>query len=166
MHYAMIARQLRCKVHDLYFCGSPDNKITKRYRVVPGKSIHAEHGLFYYVETTIAGKTSACMFDYGLDPVGVLNNMSLLGIDVAKANAFTLSHGHFDHYMAAVEMLKQNQTRVRKGAPFYVGEEAFYHRFSLRPGTTEAADPGQLKKEEMPAEFKINTAGTKYTFAV
>ena len=72
----------------------PDNKITKRYRVVPGKSIHAEHGLSYYVETTIEGKTNACMFDYGLDPVGVMNNMSLLGVDVAKANAFTLSHGH------------------------------------------------------------------------
>ena len=127
----------------------PDNKITKRYRVVPGKSIHAEHGLSYYVETTIEGKTSACMFDYGLDPVGVMNNMSLLGVDVAKVNAFTLSHGHYDHYMAAVEMLKQNQTRVRKGAPFYVGEEAFYHRLSLRPGTTEAADLGQLKKEEI-----------------
>jgi len=51
------------------FAGLPDNKITKRYRVVPGKSTHAEHGLSYY------------------------------------------------------------------------------HRFSLRPGTTEAADLGQLKKE-------------------
>ena len=53
------------------FAGLPDNKITKRYRVVPGKSIQAEHGLSYY------------------------------------------------------------------------------HRFSLRPGTTEAADLGQLKKEEI-----------------
>ncbi len=41
----------------------PDAKITKRYRVTPGKSIHAEHGLSYYVETVINGKTSACMFD-------------------------------------------------------------------------------------------------------
>ncbi len=49
----------------------PDSKITKRYRVVPGKSIHAEHGLSYYVESVVNGKTSNCMFDYGLDPVGV-----------------------------------------------------------------------------------------------
>ena len=127
----------------------PENKVTKRYRVVPGKSIHAEHGLSYYVETTIDGKTSGCMFDYGLDPVGVMNNVSLLGIDIAKANAFSLSHGHYDHYMAAVELLKQNQPKIKKGTPFYVGEETFCHRYSLRPGTTAAADLGQLKKEDI-----------------
>ena len=49
------------------------------------------------------------MFDYGLDPIGVMNNISLLGLDVGKSQAFTLSHGHFDHYMAAVEILKRNQ---------------------------------------------------------
>jgi len=55
------------------FAGLPDNKITKRYRVVPVNSIHAEHGLSDYVETTIEGKTSACMFDYGLDPGGAFS---------------------------------------------------------------------------------------------
>jgi hypothetical protein len=48
-----------------------DNKIAKRYRSMPGRSIHAEHGLSYYVETTVSGKTSACMFDFGLDPVEI-----------------------------------------------------------------------------------------------
>jgi metal-dependent hydrolase (beta-lactamase superfamily II) len=89
------------------------------------------------------------MFDYGLDPVGVMNNVSLPGIDIAKANAFSLSHGHYDHYMAAVELLKQNQAKIKKETPFYVGEETFCHRHSLRPGTTEAADLGQLKKEDI-----------------
>jgi 7,8-dihydropterin-6-yl-methyl-4-(beta-D-ribofuranosyl)aminobenzene 5'-phosphate synthase len=129
----------------------PDSKITQRYRVVPGKSIHAEHGLAYYVETVVNGKASACMFDYGLDPVGVINNIALLELDLGKANAFSLSHGHFDHYMGAVSILKQNQSRIAGGTPFYVGEEAFAHRYSLRPGTTEAADLGQLKKEDIEA---------------
>jgi 7,8-dihydropterin-6-yl-methyl-4-(beta-D-ribofuranosyl)aminobenzene 5'-phosphate synthase len=133
----------------------PDSKITKRYRVVPGKSIHAEHGLAYYMETVIDGKTSACMFDYGLDPVGVMNNVALLGLDLGKTNAFGLSHGHFDHFMSVVSILKQNQGRIAGGTPFYVGEEAFARRYSLRPGTTEAADLGQLKKED------IETLGLK-----
>jgi metal-dependent hydrolase (beta-lactamase superfamily II) len=111
----------------------PDSKITKRYRVVPGKSIHAEHGLAYYLETVVDGKTSACMFDYGLDPVGVMNNISLLGLDLGKSQAFSLSHGHFDHFMAAVEILKKNQGRITKGTPFYVGAEAFFRRYALRP---------------------------------
>lgn len=129
----------------------PDAKITKRYRVVPGKSIHAEHGLAYYVETVVDGKTSGCMFDYGLDPIGVMNNISVLGLDLGKTNAFSLSHGHFDHWMGAVSILKANQSKIAKGTPFYVGDEAFARRYSLRPGGTEAMDLGQLKKEDIEA---------------
>jgi 7,8-dihydropterin-6-yl-methyl-4-(beta-D-ribofuranosyl)aminobenzene 5'-phosphate synthase len=129
----------------------PDAKITKRYRVGPGRSVHAEHGLAYYMETVVNGKTSACMFDYGLDPIGVMNNVALLGLDLGKTTAFTLSHGHFDHFMSAVSILKQNQSRIAGGTPFYVGEEAFLRRYSLRPGTTEAADLGQLRKEDIEA---------------
>ena len=78
-----------------------------------------------------------------------MNNIGLLGLDLGKAKAFGLSHGHFDHFMAAVEILKQNQTRIAQGTPFYVGEEAFYRRYSLRPGTNEAMDIGQLRKEDI-----------------
>src|SRR5512147_866587 len=120
-----------------------DGKNGKRYRVVPGKSIHAEHGLAYYIETVVDGKTSACMFDYGLDSAGVMNNMALLGIDIGKAAAFALSHGHYDHFMGAVNILKENEPKIPWGTPFYVGEEAFLRRYSLRPGTTDAADLGQ-----------------------
>jgi 7,8-dihydropterin-6-yl-methyl-4-(beta-D-ribofuranosyl)aminobenzene 5'-phosphate synthase len=119
--------------------------------VTPGKSIHAEHGLSYFVETVVNGKAGACMFDYGLDPIGVMNNISILGLDVGKAQAFTLSHGHFDHFMAAVEIIKRNQSRIAKGTPFYVGDEAFNRRYSLRPGGGEAMDIGQLKKEDIEA---------------
>jgi 7,8-dihydropterin-6-yl-methyl-4-(beta-D-ribofuranosyl)aminobenzene 5'-phosphate synthase len=129
----------------------PDTKIAKRYRSVPGKAILAEHGVSFYVETVIDGKTNSCMFDFGHDPFGVMNNVSLLGIDIGKTNAFSLSHGHWDHFMAAVSVLKQCQSRIAGGTPFYVGEEAFSRRYSLRPGTAEAADLGQLQKEEIEA---------------
>ncbi len=129
----------------------PDSAITSRYRAVPGKSIHAEHGLAYYIETVVEGRVSACMFDYGLDPVGVMNNMSLLGIDLGKAASLGLSHGHFDHYSSTIQILKANQKKISKGTPFYVGTEAFYQRFALRPGTTEAMDLGQLKREDLEA---------------
>ncbi len=140
----------------------PDSKITKRYRVGPGRSIHAEHGLAYYVETVVNGKASALMFDYGLDPVGVMNNIAMLGLDIGKANAFSLSHGHFDHWMGAVSILKQNQSRIVAGTPFYVGEEAFARRYSLRPGRTEPDDLGQLRKEDIealgPKVLEVKTA--------
>lgn len=134
-----------------YDANIAEGKNTKRYRVVPGKSIHAEHGLSFYAETVVDGKTSACMFDYGLDAAGVLNNIALLGLDISKSSAFSLSHGHYDHYSSAVGIIKQNQSRIPAGTPFYVGEEAFARRFSLRPGTTEAADLGQLQKADLEA---------------
>ncbi len=127
----------------------PDTKIAKRYRSGPGKAILAEHGVSFYVETVVNGKTSTCMFDYGHDALGLMNNITLLGLDIANASAFSLSHGHWDHFMAAVNILRQNQSRIVGGTPFYVGEEAFLRRYSLRPGNTEAADRGQLKKEEI-----------------
>jgi len=81
----------------------------------------------------------------------VMNNIGLLGIDISKAAAFSLSHGHYDHYLGAVEIIKQNQARIAAGTPFYVGEEAFARRYSLRPGTTQAADLGQLQKADLEA---------------
>lgn len=134
-----------------YDSNRADGKITKRYRVVPGKSIHAEHGLSFYIETVVDGKTSACMFDYGLDAAGVMNNIALLGIDIGKASAFSLSHGHYDHYMSAVGIVKQNHSKIPAGTPFYVGEEAFAHRFSVRPGSPDPADLGQLQKADLEA---------------
>ena len=134
-----------------YDTNEPDTKITKRYRSVAGKSIHAQHGLSYYIETVTSGKTSSCMFDFGLDPADVMGNIALLGLDIGKTNAFSLSHGHYDHYTGAVSILKQNQSRIAPGTPFYVGEEAFARRYTLRPGATEPTDLGQLSKEDIEA---------------
>lgn len=134
-----------------YDANEPDKSISKRYRQKLGQVAHAEHGLSFYIETVISGKTSTCMFDYGLDPVGVMNNIALLGLDIGKTDAFSLSHGHYDHYTGAVSILKQHQSRIAAGTPFYVGEEAFAHRYILRPGATEPTDFGQLKKEDIEA---------------
>ncbi len=48
-------------------------------------------------------------------------------------------------------ILKAHQARIQAGTPFYVGDEAFARRYSLRPGTTEAADLGQLQRSEIEA---------------
>ena len=129
----------------------PDSKITKRYRPkTPGKTIHAEHGLSYYIETVVNGKTSACMFDYGLDPTGLMDNIALLGVDPGKAEAFGLSHGHGDYMLAEVAMLKDYRSRIA-GTPFFVGEEAFLRRYSRRPGGSEPDDLGQLGREDIEA---------------
>lgn len=135
----------------------PDTKIATRYRVVPGKSIHAEHGLAYFIETVVNGKTSACMFDFGLDSFGVMNNIELLGLDLGSVDAFGLTHGHFDHWMSALVILRKNKDRIPSNTPFYVGQEVFARRYAVPPGGTNMLDLGQLQKDD------IETLGLRVT---
>jgi 7,8-dihydropterin-6-yl-methyl-4-(beta-D-ribofuranosyl)aminobenzene 5'-phosphate synthase len=127
----------------------PDTAFAKRYRTSPGKSIYSEHGLSYFIETESEGKTGACMFDFGMNPTGVLNNMELLDIDIGRADAFALSHGHFDHWAGSLEILRRNSTKIGTGTPFYVGKEAFLHRYSHRPGTEVTMDLGRLNEADL-----------------
>ncbi|OPY79934.1 MAG: hypothetical protein A4E64_00258 [Syntrophorhabdus sp. PtaU1.Bin058] len=115
----------------------------KRRKASPGVSIHAEHGLSYHVETVMNNRSYFFMFDYGLDPIGVMNNIELLGIDPGKVNAFGLSHGHFDHWSGMIDILE----RGAPGTPLYVGEETFAHRYAMRPGSQDMTDLEQLERE-------------------
>jgi 7,8-dihydropterin-6-yl-methyl-4-(beta-D-ribofuranosyl)aminobenzene 5'-phosphate synthase len=128
--------------------------VVRRYSAIgPGSSFHAEHGLSYYIETFVDGKSSACMFDYALDIQGVSKNMELLKLDLNKLEALGLSHGHFDHWGSLVSILKYNGTKIRKGIPLYVGEEVFAHRFGNMPAglydPSGMKDLGQLKREDI-----------------
>lgn len=126
----------------------PDTKVATRYRTTPGASIHAEHGLSFFVETTAAGNRSAFMFDYGGDGVGVISNMRLLNIDLRTLNALALSHGHFDHWGGLIKILKHNASFMHKVLPLYVGREAFAHRFTMRlPGVL--TDIGKLDRRKL-----------------
>jgi 7,8-dihydropterin-6-yl-methyl-4-(beta-D-ribofuranosyl)aminobenzene 5'-phosphate synthase len=128
----------------------PDEAIGTRYRTSPGSSIHAEHGLSYFIETmTTTGRPGALMFDYGVDPAGVLRNIKLLGIDLRRVDALGLSHGHFDHWGGLIGILKRNRTKIRRGTPLYLGAEAFAHRYSLRPSDNVPQDLGRLDRRKI-----------------
>lgn len=136
-----------------YDCLRPNYKVAKRYFIIPGTSIHSEHGLAYYIETGINGKPNAFMFDYGLDFHGVGKNMELLDIDVKRVEALGLSHGHFDHWGNLIAILKYNRAKIRKGIPLYVGEEAFSRRFANLPAgafdVSGMIDLEQLRRDEI-----------------
>jgi 7,8-dihydropterin-6-yl-methyl-4-(beta-D-ribofuranosyl)aminobenzene 5'-phosphate synthase len=129
----------------------PDGLVTKRFRTQPGKWMHAEHGLSYFIETVSWDGAYGFMFDYGLDAQGVQRNMDVLGIDPGKAAGFGLSHGHFDHWGALTELLTLNRSRIKKGLPLFLGEEVFQKRYALVPGTTDRLDIGQLDRAGIEA---------------
>jgi 7,8-dihydropterin-6-yl-methyl-4-(beta-D-ribofuranosyl)aminobenzene 5'-phosphate synthase len=100
------------------------------------------------------GSSYSFLFDYGVDSRGVLRNMELLKIDFGKVETLGLSHGHFDHQAALLDILNAKKALMRKEIPLYVGEETFVERFSKLP-------TGGL---EMPDQFILSTVGTRFTF--
>lgn len=131
----------------------PEKIATRSTFVIPGMALHAEHGLSYYIETVVNGKTHTFMFDYGWDFQGVSRNLDLLDIDLRKLDALALSHGHLDHHGNLILLLKQNKAKIRKGIPLYVGEEAFARRwvnFSKKYAPVDGFnDLGQLNREDL-----------------
>ncbi len=69
-------------------------------------SLIAEHGLSIFIESYSEGKWHRVLFDFGATPLGVPFNLKLLNIPIHKIDAAVLSHGHFDHFGAIVEILK------------------------------------------------------------
>ncbi len=75
----------------------------------------------------IGAKARTTLVDFGYTPEALLNNMALLGVDVATVDAMVLSHGHYDHFGGLDGLLATG--RVRRGTPLFVGgEEAFCAR--------------------------------------
>lgn len=137
-----------------YDCLRWHEKIAKRSTVViPGVALHAEHGLSYYIETVVNGKSSVLMFDYGWDFQGVSRNIELLDLDLKRLDALGLSHGHLDHWGNLISILKYNRAKIRKGIPLYVGEEAFSQRYVNLPAVYDPVSGlnnlGQLNREEL-----------------
>jgi len=129
----------------------PNYKIAKRHMGTTSileAALHAEHGLAYQIETVVDGEPHACLFDFASDPQGVMKNMKLLKIDPAKIEALGLSHDHFDHQAALVEILKAKKEEFRKGIPLYVGEQCFVGTY-MRIPNGQTVSLLALKKEDI-----------------
>ncbi len=111
----------------------PDYKIAKRYRATSNRGLHGEHGLAYHVETTVDSRAHSFLFDFASDAQGMKNNIELLKLDLKNIEAIALSHDHFDHQAALVELLKAKREEIPRGTPFYVGEQFFVGTYARMP---------------------------------
>jgi 7,8-dihydropterin-6-yl-methyl-4-(beta-D-ribofuranosyl)aminobenzene 5'-phosphate synthase len=63
-----------------------------------GDGPRAEHGFSAHVEVELAdGAVHRLLFDTGISPDGMVENMARLDLDPAAVAAVVCSHGHFDH---------------------------------------------------------------------
>jgi 7,8-dihydropterin-6-yl-methyl-4-(beta-D-ribofuranosyl)aminobenzene 5'-phosphate synthase len=68
--------------------------------LVPGETVDAllaEHGFSTLVTATVDGREHRVLFDAGLTPTGMVENMRRLQLSPKDIEAIVLSHGHFDH---------------------------------------------------------------------
>jgi 7,8-dihydropterin-6-yl-methyl-4-(beta-D-ribofuranosyl)aminobenzene 5'-phosphate synthase len=60
-------------------------------------ALRAEHGFAALVSVVRGGRERRLLFDTGISPDGLVENMRRLGLSARDVEAVVLSHGHFDH---------------------------------------------------------------------
>lgn len=84
---------------------------------VTAPGLVAEHGFSALVTVRRGDRTHTVLFDTGVSPRGMADNMERLGIDVSDIEVAVLSHGHVDH-AGGLEGLAA--LRGRSGLPLVV----------------------------------------------
>lgn len=76
--------------------GSPTIPISTMVSPAP-EVLVAEHGFSALIEMSQAGATRHVLFDTGVSPQGMTENMRRLEVDPKDIGALVMSHGHVDH---------------------------------------------------------------------
>jgi len=129
----------------------PHDRIARRHEIsnsVLEYGLHGEHGLAYHVETVVNARSHSFLFDFATDFQGVGKNMALLKLDLKGIEALALSHDHFDHQAALVELLQAKSADIPRGIPFFVGEGVFSGTYFKRRGD-QAVSLLALKREDI-----------------
>jgi 7,8-dihydropterin-6-yl-methyl-4-(beta-D-ribofuranosyl)aminobenzene 5'-phosphate synthase len=68
------------------------------YDYADHEQLVAEHGFAALVTVEAGGRRSSILYDGGMTPKGLGNNLEVMGVDAAGLRAIVISHGHVDHH--------------------------------------------------------------------
>jgi len=108
----------------------------------------AEHGFSALVTVRRGDRSHTVLFDTGVSPDGMADNMERLGVDSADIEVVVLSHGHFDH-AGGLEGLAR--LRRRAGLPIVV-HPLVWSRRRLAIPEMPAIELPTLSKRSLEAE--------------
>jgi 7,8-dihydropterin-6-yl-methyl-4-(beta-D-ribofuranosyl)aminobenzene 5'-phosphate synthase len=114
--------------------------------------LRAEHGFSALVSVVRSGQTRHLIFDTGLSPDGMVENMRRLGIDPLDAEAVVLSHGHFDHTTGLDGYLRAVGA---PNAPVIIHPEFWSRRRIAIPGREPFEIPSTSRRAMVDAGFAI-----------
>ncbi len=112
-------------------------------------SMHAEHGFSALVTVTKGVDRHTILFDAGISPNGMIENMDRLEVDPKAIEALVLSHGHFDHTGGITGL---HDRLGRAGMPLMIHPAAYTNRRAAPPGR----DPSPLPP---PSRLALEGAG-------
>ncbi len=112
----------------------------------------AEPGFSALVRIEKAGRKRTLLFDTGVSPNGMIENMRRLGIDPADVEVIVLSHGHWDH-VTGIEGLVRVLGRTR--LPVMIHPEFWSRRRISFPGIEPAELPSTSRAALQEMGFAI-----------
>ncbi|NIO07935.1 MAG: MBL fold metallo-hydrolase [Deltaproteobacteria bacterium] len=106
--------------------------------------LRAEHGVSMLITVESQGRKDSILFDAGVSTDGALHNMEVLGIRPNELHATVLSHGHTDHTLGLIGMLKK---LGRTGMPIILHPDAFLNRKNVLPDGHEVNLPPPRRRD-------------------
>ncbi len=112
----------------------------------------AEHGFSALVEVTKAGVTHRVLFDTGVSPHGMVENMRRLEVDPGTIETIVLSHGHYDHTTGMHGLV---EALGRANLPVYVHPEIWSRRRVVIEGSEPRELPTTSRRALEDAGFEV-----------
>lgn len=112
----------------------------------------AEHGFAALLTITKGGREHTLLFDSGLTPDGMVENMRRLSLAPKEIEAIVLSHGHFDH-TGGLDGL--TRALGRSGLPVAVHPQFWRRRRIAPPGRDAFEMPSMSRSSLRGAGFEI-----------
>jgi 7,8-dihydropterin-6-yl-methyl-4-(beta-D-ribofuranosyl)aminobenzene 5'-phosphate synthase len=112
----------------------------------------AEPGFSALVRIDLNGRERTILFDTGVSPSGVVENMRRLGLSLQDVEVIVLSHGHWDH-VTGMEGVARTLGRTR--LPLLIHPEFWRRRRICFPGLDPAELPSTSRSALEGAGFEI-----------
>jgi 7,8-dihydropterin-6-yl-methyl-4-(beta-D-ribofuranosyl)aminobenzene 5'-phosphate synthase len=115
-------------------------------------ALRAEHGFSALVTLTRDDREHRILFDTGVSPDGLVENMRRLELSLGDVEAIVLSHGHFDHVSGMQGLIRELGPT---GLPVFIHPEAWNRRRVAIPGREPVHLPSPSRSALEGAGFDV-----------